>query len=115
MVVGIARVVLGIPDSSSLKDKRRVVRSVIDRVRHKFNAAVAEVGDLDAHRRATIGITVVSNDVRHASSMLETITAFVSTASAGVVLDVSTEIEHYNDHFGDRTFSGSTGGDDGER
>lgn len=115
MVVGIARVVLGIPESRSLKDKRAVVRRVIDRVRHKFNAAVAEVDDLDAHRRATIGITVVSNDTSHASSMLETITSFVSTASSGVVLDVATEIEHYTDHFGssgDRTFAGPHGADD---
>jgi uncharacterized protein YlxP (DUF503 family) len=102
MVVGIARIVLGIPESRSLKDKRSVVRRVIDRVRHKFNAAVAEVDDLDAHRRATIGITVVSNDARHVSSMLETISSFVSTASSAVVLDRATEIEHYNDRaFGD--------------
>jgi uncharacterized protein len=120
MVVGIARIVLGIPESRSLKDKRAVVRRVIDRVRHKFNAAVAEVGDLDAHRRATIGITVVSNDVRHASSMLETISSFVSTASAAVVLDRSTEIETYEDHFGSSTLESSLsspyggGDDDGE-
>ena len=116
MVVGIARIVLGIPESRSLKDKRAVVRRVIDRVRHKFNAAVAEVDDLDAHRRATIGITVVSNDGRHASSMLETITSFVSTASAGIVLDVATEIEHYTDHFGSRDLGDFSGGgaDDGE-
>jgi uncharacterized protein YlxP (DUF503 family) len=119
MVVGIARIVLGIPDSRSLKDKRAVVRRVIDRVRHKFNAAVAEVGDLDAHRRATIGITVVSNDVRHASSMLDTISSFVSTASAAVVLDRATEIEHYEDHFGSSSLETALGerfdgDDDGE-
>ncbi len=114
MVVGIARIVLGIPESRSLKDKRRVVRRVIDRVRHTFNAAVAEVGDLDAHRRATIGITVVSNDSRHASSMLDNILSFAANASSAVVLDRATEIEHYTDHFGDPVGLGDVGDDDGE-
>ena len=100
MVVGIARIVLGIPEARSLKDKRSVVRRVIDRVRHKFNAAVAEVGDLDAHRRAVIGVSVVSNDRRHVNEMLDTITSFVSGASDAVMLDHAIEIETYRDHFG---------------
>lgn len=100
MVVGIARIVLGIPEARSLKDKRSVVRRVIDRARAKFNAAIAEVGDLDAHRRAVIGVSVVSNDRRHANEMLDTIGSFVAGASEAVVLDRSTEIETYEDHFG---------------
>lgn len=100
MVVGIARVVLGIPGAQSLKDKRSVVRRVIDRVRAKFNAAVAEVGDNDVHRRAVIGVSVVSNDRRHVNEMLDTILAFVSTASEALVIDRSIEIETYEDHFG---------------
>src|SRR5262249_52766449 len=100
MVVGISRIVLGIPEARSLKDKRSVVRRVIDRVRNKFNAAVAEVGDLDVHRRAVIGVSVVSNDRRHANEMLDTIGAFVSGASEAVVLDRAIEIETYEDHFG---------------
>lgn len=100
MVVGIARIVLGIPEARSLKDKRSVVRRVIDRVRAKFNAAVAEVGDNDVHRRAVIGVSVVSNDRRHVNEMLDTILSFVSTASDGLVLDSAIEIETYEDHFG---------------
>lgn len=100
MVVGIARVVLGIPGAQSLKDKRSVVRRVIDRVRAKFNAAVAEVGDNDVHRRAVIGVSVVSSDRRHANEMLDTILSFVSTASEALVLERAIEIETYEDHFG---------------
>ena len=100
MVVGIARIVLGIPGAQSLKDKRSVVRRVIDRTRAKFNAAVAEVGDNDVHRRAVIGVSVVSNDRRHVNEMLDTILAFVSGASDALVLDRAIEIETYDDHFG---------------
>jgi uncharacterized protein YlxP (DUF503 family) len=100
MVVGIGRIVLGIPEARSLKDKRSVVRRVIDRARAKFNAAIAEVGDQDLHRRAVIGVSVVSNDRRHANEMLDTILSFVSGASEALVLDRSIEIETYDDHFG---------------
>ncbi len=101
MVVGIARIVLGIPEARSLKDKRSVVRRVIDRARAKFNAAVAEVGDNDVHRRAVIGVSVVSNDRRHVNEMLDTILSFVAGASEAQVLDSAIEIESYEDHFGE--------------
>jgi uncharacterized protein YlxP (DUF503 family) len=100
MVVGIARIVLGIPEARSLKDKRSVVRRVVDRTRAKFNAAVAEVGDNDLHRRAVIGVSVVSNDRGHANEMLDTIVSFVAGASDAPMLDRAIEIETYDDHFG---------------
>ncbi len=65
-----------------------------------YNAAVAEVGDNDVHRRAVIGVSVVSSDRRHANEMLDTILSFVSTASEALVLERAIEIETYEDHFG---------------
>lgn len=97
MVVGLLELVLAIPEATSLKDKRRVVRRVLDRARAKFNVAAAEVGSLDAHRRATLGFAVVSNDVRHANSMIDTIASYVSGASEGVVVSRSTKIERRSD------------------
>ncbi len=95
MVIGLLSVVLAIPEATSLKDKRRVVRRVLDRTRAKFSVAAAEVGSLVAHRRATLGFAVVSNDARHASSMIETIAAFV--ASEAVVTSRKTKIERRSD------------------
>lgn len=97
MVVGVCRITFGIPSNDSLKGKRRVVRRIVDRVRQKFNAAVAEVGALDQHRRAVIGLCVVSNDGRHANSMLDTIAAFASAQTEAVVLDRSLELLHVGD------------------
>ena len=92
MIIGSARLVLSIPGNATLKGKRKVVRRIVDRVRHRFNAAVAEVGDMDAHQRAVIGFAVVSNEAPHASSMLDKLLDFATTASDAVVVDRTTEL-----------------------
>lgn len=94
MVVGVCRITFGLPGNDSLKGKRRVVRRVLDRTRSAFNAAVAEVGSLDEHRRAEIGIAVVSNDGRHANAMIDKIAAFASGLTEAVVLDRAIEVLH---------------------
>ncbi len=109
MVVGLLRIVLAIPEASSLKDKRRVVRRVLDRTRAKFNVAAAEVASLDAHRRATLGFAVVSNDARHANSMIDTIASFVGSASEALVVSRDTKIERRADIGED--LAGHLGGD----
>jgi hypothetical protein len=95
MVVGMCRVVLALPWNDSLKGKRSVVKSVIERARAKFHVASAEVGDLDQHRRATLGFAVVSNDARHARSVLDKLVGFVAGASQAQLIDHAISIEHY--------------------
>ena len=73
MVVGVCTLELEIPSSHSLKDKRRVVKSLTARVRQAFNVSVAEVDSLDAWQRATLGIVCVSSDANYARGMLEKI------------------------------------------
>jgi len=70
MVVGILKVSLHIQGSRSLKDKRRVVRSVKERVKRKFNVSIGEVDSLDNHQTAQLGVCVVSTEVAHADSQL---------------------------------------------
>ena len=62
MVVGILQVEIAIPDAFSLKDKRRAVLSLKDRLAHGHNVSVAEVGALDEHRRSVLGIAMVANE-----------------------------------------------------
>lgn len=62
MIIGALRVVLQIPDAASLKIKRHVVRSVVDRLRARFHVAVAEVDEHDAQDRAVIGVAVVGHE-----------------------------------------------------
>ena len=70
MVVGVCTLTLDIPHSQSLKDKRRVVKSVIARVRNQFNVSVAEVDANDVWRSAVIGMACVSNDAAYAHGLL---------------------------------------------
>jgi uncharacterized protein YlxP (DUF503 family) len=94
VVVGLCRVVLSLPWNDSLKGKRSVVKSILERARGRFQVAAAEVADHDAHRRATLGFAVVSNDVRHARSILDKLISFAATATQAQLIDQSTSVEH---------------------
>lgn len=94
MVVGVSQVTFSLPGTASLKGKRSVVRRIVDRTRTKFNAAVSEVAQLDTHGVAVIGVAVVSNDGRHANSMLDHISAFMASLTEAVITGRSLEILH---------------------
>ena len=72
MFVCVARLTLQIPESGSLKAKRQVLRRITDRVKARFNVAVAEVDDQDLWQKATLGLSVVGNDRRHVVDDLAT-------------------------------------------
>lgn len=92
MVVGTLEVELLIPDAYSLKDKRRVVRSLIDRLRHRFRVAAAEVGDNDVHNHAVVGFACVSNDSRHAQAVLSQVLEFLRNSPHALVGNHDLEI-----------------------
>ncbi len=73
MVVGILQIELTIDDAQSLKDKRRVVKSLKDRLHREHLVSVAEVDSLDDCRTAVLGITLASDSVRHCQSVLSRI------------------------------------------
>lgn len=77
MVVATALLKLHLPQSTSLKDKRRVVKSVIARLQNEFHLSAAEVEDQDLYQLATIGLAYVSNDSRHANSVISKAVEFV--------------------------------------
>lgn len=98
MTVGVARVALYLEDTFSLKDKRQVVRSITQRARNQFNAGIAEVGDLDDARVASLAVVVVSNNANHAQEMLQTIINFIERrVELGVLGEVETELIPYGD------------------
>lgn len=73
MVVGSLRVRLLLREARSLKDKRQVVRSIIDRLRHEYNASVAEVDELDNPRIAELGLAMVGWDAKALRDKLQNI------------------------------------------
>jgi uncharacterized protein len=73
MVVGVLRVRLGVFEALSLKDKRRVVKSLKDKLAGHHNVSIAEVDDLDHRQAATLGLAMVANDRRFVESALSKI------------------------------------------
>jgi uncharacterized protein len=85
MVVGTLELHLRIESSYSLKDKRRVLRSLVDRVRRDFQVAIAEVGDQDLWNVAVLGAAYVSDDPHHIESVLQKVVdAFERSAEVEV-------------------------------
>ena len=93
MHIAAAKVTLQIHAASSLKDKRRVVHSVVSKLRDRHSVSAAEVDANDSWQMATIGISVVSGDRRVANQLLERATTFLESAApeaevVDVVMDV---------------------------
>ena len=95
--MSVARVALGtvelhLPDVDSLKGKRHVLRGLKEKVRTRFEVAVAEVDHHDIWQRATLAVACVSHDSRHANEVVSKAMHFIETNVEGDVIDVSVEI-----------------------
>ncbi len=77
MHIGSCRLTFRLHGNDSLKGKRQVSRSLITRLRQKFNLAAAEVDGVDEHQRLVIGLACVSNDLGHVNEMLDKAVRFV--------------------------------------
>lgn len=72
-----AKLIFYISHAASLKDKRQVCRSLIEKTRKRFNVSIAEVDTQDKHQRMTIGIAVVSGDAAHARRSLDEVIRYM--------------------------------------
>ena len=73
MPIGLLTLEIHIPDARSLKDKRQVLRSLKDRLRSRFNVAVAELDHQETWQRAQVGIVSLSNDPTHLEQSLRAV------------------------------------------
>lgn len=92
MFVGMARYDFLVRGSTSLKDKRRVVKHILGKMRTRFNVAGSEVDHEELRQRATIGVSCVSNSSFHAKRMLQEVERFVRSQDAIEVVDASMEV-----------------------
>lgn len=95
--MNVARVALGtvelhLPDVDSLKGKRHVLKGLKERVRQRFEVAVAEVDHHDLWQRATLAVAAVSHDGRHANEVVSKAMDFIEDNVEGRVIDMSVEI-----------------------
>lgn len=95
MVVGVGEMTLIVHDSSSLKSKRKVIKSILGRVRSKFDLSIAEVDDQDKWQKCTLGFAVVTTDGGHAHRLLETVIGYIDNLHMAETVDTNIEIVHY--------------------
>ena len=92
MFVGVLRLVLFLPDSGSLKSKRHLVRSAIDRVRARFNVSIAEVAENDLWQRCVIGVTAVGNEHAHVNEILDKVAGLIASMHGGQIQVTSRDL-----------------------
>jgi len=92
MVVGTLRIELYLHDNRSLKGKRKVVRSMVDKVKHRFNVAIAEIGSNDKWQKIELGVSTVGNDRRHIDASLSTVLSFLESLYLAEIIDAQIEI-----------------------
>jgi hypothetical protein len=90
VIVGVTVWELHLPGCQSLKDKRTIVKSLKDRLHHRFNISVAETAHHDLWQRCELTAAVVSTDRRHAESVLREADELVAGADGARIVDTST-------------------------
>ena len=91
MIVGVARLEFHMPENASLKDKRRVIKSLIERARRKFNVAIAEVDATQAWERAVLGLCCVARGVGHAQRTLDSVIRWLDRETHGQLVRYESE------------------------
>lgn len=92
MVVGSLKIEFRLTDNRSLKGKRKVVRSMVDKVKSRFNVSIAEVGSNDKWQKIELGVSAVGNDRRHIDSSLNHILSFLESLYLAEIVHTEMEI-----------------------
>ncbi len=103
MFVGVLRLTLHLPEPGSLKSKRHLLRSAIDRVKARFNVSIAEVAENDLWQRSVVGVAAVGNDHAFVNETLDKVAGFVASMHGGQILVTARDIEivPYGDELGE--------------
>jgi uncharacterized protein YlxP (DUF503 family) len=92
MIVETVIITLNAPWVRSLKEKRMEVKSLIAKIKNKFNVSIAEVDEQDTHRTIVLGLACVSTTVSHADSMIDTILSFIENNTDADIIDLQREV-----------------------
>lgn len=97
MVVGLCELRFRLHGARTLKEKRAVVRKIVDRTRARFTVTVAEVGNNNAHEHARIGLAVLGSDSRNVESVVDRVIAAIEEMYIADLQGVEREIFHWGD------------------
>jgi len=92
MHIGVLHVRLHVPQADSLKEKRQVVKSILDRARSRYHVAAAEVEEQDVHRIAVLGFACVSGRRHHAEEIVQRILDGLRAHPAARVIEHELEV-----------------------
>lgn len=92
LIIGTAKIYLFANWVHSLKEKRMIVKSIVDKTKHKFNVSIAEIEDQDLHQSIVIGIACVSTNKRHADSQIQNVINFIEDNTDAMVQSIETDL-----------------------
>ena len=99
MIVAVARLSLHVTHSHSLKEKRAVIRKLVDRTQARFKLHVAEVGGQDTWQSARVGFAVVGSDAQVVESIADEVVKSIQSSVDGDVVSIDREVLRYGDEF----------------
>jgi uncharacterized protein YlxP (DUF503 family) len=91
-IIGFLEIHLRIPEAHSLKEKRRVVKRIIERLKNKFNVSVSEVDDQDRWQSSIIGVVTISSSKKVVDATLEKVILFIEDLYPGKIINYYKEI-----------------------
>lgn len=91
MIIVIAKIELSLPGVNSLKEKRRILKSLLAKLKNKFNISIAEIDDNDVLRKATIGAAIVSNKSSFGDQVIAKMIDEIRERPDVVLVDYKTE------------------------
>jgi uncharacterized protein YlxP (DUF503 family) len=89
------QVIIEIPGVVSIKEKRRIVKSLKDRIHHKYRVSIAEVDLQDSLGFAQLGVAKVTNSKQFGESIMHKILSFIEDNIPGRLVDAKISSEHY--------------------
>ena len=92
MVIGVLQMRLVVREAASLKDKRRIIKSLRDRIRNEFNVSASEVDEQDKWQTAVLGVAVVTNDAAFADQVMAKVVDLVRRTPGAELAHYETEI-----------------------
>ncbi len=92
MVVGISRIEIFFPEAHSLKDKRQMLKKIVDKTRAKFNVSMIEIADSNLWQKGRIGFSITGIKKDHVHAAIENVQEYVESLYVGEVIDCWTEI-----------------------
>ncbi len=92
MVVGVSRIEIFFPEAHSLKDKRQMIKKIVDKTRMKFNVSMIEIADSNLWQKGHVAFAVMGINKDHVQVAIENVQEYIEFLYAGEVIDSWTEI-----------------------